>query len=83
MSEEIKEGTAFFTIHALLPVVESFGFADGKRKVAGSYDQLNLKFTEIRTRTSGSASPQLLFHGYVSFTTASVTLSYMLAAFKH
>jgi ribosome assembly protein 1 len=28
-SEEMKEGTAFFTIRALLPVVESFGFADG------------------------------------------------------
>ena len=29
VSEEMKEGTAFFTIRALLPVVESFGFADG------------------------------------------------------
>ena len=29
ISEEMKEGTAFFTISALLPVVESFGFADG------------------------------------------------------
>ncbi|KAK4050042.1 Cytoplasmic GTPase/eEF2-like protein (ribosomal biogenesis) [Microbotryomycetes sp. JL221] len=47
VSEEMKEGTAFFTIRALLPVVESFGFAD-----------------DIRTRTSGAASPQLVFHGY-------------------
>ncbi|POY76028.1 hypothetical protein BMF94_0751 [Rhodotorula taiwanensis] len=47
VSEEMKEGTAFFTVSALLPVVESFGFAD-----------------EIRTRTSGAASPQLVFHGY-------------------
>lgn len=30
VSEEMKEGTAFFTIRALLPVVESFGFADGE-----------------------------------------------------
>jgi hypothetical protein len=30
ISEEMKEGTAFFTIRAMLPVVESFGFADGK-----------------------------------------------------
>lgn len=30
VSEEMKEGTSFFTIRALLPVVESFGFADGK-----------------------------------------------------
>jgi len=29
VSEEMKEGTAFFTVSALLPVVESFGFADG------------------------------------------------------
>ena len=29
VSEEMKEGTSFFTIHAMLPVVESFGFADG------------------------------------------------------
>lgn len=30
VSEEMKEGTSFFTVTALLPVVESFGFADGK-----------------------------------------------------
>ncbi|KAL7421772.1 Cytoplasmic GTPase/eEF2-like protein (ribosomal biogenesis) [Cryptotrichosporon argae] len=47
VSEEMKEGTAFFTIRAMLPVVESFGFAD-----------------EIRKRTSGAASPQLIFSGY-------------------
>ncbi|KAG8908436.1 Cytoplasmic GTPase/eEF2-like protein (ribosomal biogenesis) [Tulasnella sp. 403] len=47
VSEEMKEGTSFFTIRALLPVVESFGFAD-----------------EIRKRTSGAASPQLIFNGY-------------------
>lgn len=29
VAEEMKEGTSFFTISALLPVVESFGFADG------------------------------------------------------
>ncbi|RSH81559.1 Cytoplasmic GTPase/eEF2-like protein (ribosomal bioproteinsis) [Saitozyma podzolica] len=47
VSEEMKEGTAFFTIRAMLPVVESFGFAD-----------------EIRKRTSGAASPQLIFSGF-------------------
>ncbi len=46
VSEEMKEGTSFFSIRALLPVVESFGFAD-----------------EIRKRTSGAASPQLIFSG--------------------
>jgi ribosome assembly protein 1 len=30
VSEEMKEGTSFFTIRSLLPVAESFGFADGK-----------------------------------------------------
>jgi ribosome assembly protein 1 len=30
VSEEMKEGTSFFTIRAMLPVVESFGFADGQ-----------------------------------------------------
>jgi len=29
VSEEMKEGTSFFTVSALLPVVESFGFSDG------------------------------------------------------
>ncbi|KAH7100377.1 P-loop containing nucleoside triphosphate hydrolase protein, partial [Auriculariales sp. MPI-PUGE-AT-0066] len=47
ISEEIKEGTAFFTVRAMLPVVESFGFAD-----------------DIRKKTSGAASPQLVFNGY-------------------
>jgi len=48
VAEEMKEGTSFFTVRALLPVVESFGFAD-----------------DIRKRTSGAASPQLVFNGYV------------------
>ena len=30
VAEEMKEETTFFTVSALLPVVESFGFADGK-----------------------------------------------------
>jgi ribosome assembly protein 1 len=29
VAEELKEGTSFFSISARLPVVESFGFADG------------------------------------------------------
>ncbi|ORX86638.1 P-loop containing nucleoside triphosphate hydrolase protein [Basidiobolus meristosporus CBS 931.73] len=32
LSEELKDGTPFFHIKALLPVVESFGFADDIRK---------------------------------------------------
>ena len=30
VAEEMKEGTTFFTVRALLPVVESFGFSDGE-----------------------------------------------------
>lgn len=30
VSEEMREGTTFFTVKALLPVVESFGFANGE-----------------------------------------------------
>lgn len=29
VAEEMKEGTSFFSVKALLPVVESFGFVDG------------------------------------------------------
>ncbi|KAJ2934588.1 hypothetical protein H1R20_g2507, partial [Candolleomyces eurysporus] len=47
VAEEMKEGTTFFNVTALLPVVESFGFSD-----------------DIRKRTSGAASPQLIFSGY-------------------
>ncbi|XP_056591298.1 LOW QUALITY PROTEIN: elongation factor-like GTPase 1 [Triplophysa dalaica] len=44
LHEEMKEGTDMFIIKAVLPVAESFGFAE-----------------EIRKRTSGLASPQLVF----------------------
>lgn len=67
VSEEMKEGTAFFTIRALLPVVESFGFADGTSRSHISISLSLISFRseiEIRTRTSGAASPQLVFHGY-------------------
>ncbi|KAJ3289374.1 Elongation factor-like GTPase 1 [Borealophlyctis nickersoniae] len=47
LSEEMKEGTPFFNIRSMLPVVESFGFAD-----------------DIRKRTSGAASPQLIYAGF-------------------
>ncbi|ODV96939.1 hypothetical protein PACTADRAFT_48729 [Pachysolen tannophilus NRRL Y-2460] len=47
MSEEMKEGTPFFTIEARIPVVEAFGFSE-----------------DIRKKTSGAASPQLVFAGY-------------------
>ncbi|EMG45652.1 hypothetical protein G210_4152 [Candida maltosa Xu316] len=47
ISEEMKEGTPFFTIDARIPVIEAFGFSE-----------------DIRKKTSGAASPQLVFDGY-------------------
>ncbi|KAI7883936.1 P-loop containing nucleoside triphosphate hydrolase protein [Lichtheimia hyalospora FSU 10163] len=47
ISEDLKDGTPFWQIKALMPVIESFGFSD-----------------EIRKRTSGAASPQLVFSGF-------------------
>ena len=44
LSEEMKEGSSIFVIDSVLPVAESFGFAE-----------------EVRKRTSGLASPQLVF----------------------
>lgn len=44
LSEEMVEGSAMFIIEAVVPVAESFGFAE-----------------DIRRRTSGLASPQLVF----------------------
>ena len=62
---EMKEGTEFFTIRAKLPVVESFGFALGEWFQSGLRSQLKLRscFLDIRKRTSGAASPQLIFSG--------------------
>ncbi|KAI5951625.1 RIA1 [Candida jiufengensis] len=47
ISEEMKEGTPFFTIVARLPVIQAFGFSE-----------------DIRKKTSGAASPQLVFDGF-------------------
>ncbi len=44
VSEEMLEGSTVFSVRALVPVAESFGFAE-----------------EIRKKTSGLASPQLIF----------------------
>lgn len=65
VAEEMKEGTSFFTVKALLPVVESFGFADGMLSPPCAFrkgtDEKHC--TDIRKRTSGAASPQLVFSG--------------------
>lgn len=63
VAEEMNEGTSFFAVSALLPVVESFGFADGGSQTNISGTMNNILFTDIRKRTSGAASPQLVFSG--------------------
>lgn len=70
VAEEMKEGTSFFTVRALLPVIESFGFADGTLDcfcgVFPFYTLIRvfiLLSLEIRKRSSGAASPQLVFSG--------------------
>lgn len=47
VSEDMKEGTPFFTVVARVPVIEAYGFSE-----------------EIRMRTSGAATPQLVFDGF-------------------
>lgn len=47
VSEELKEGTPFFTVVARVPVIEAYGFSE-----------------EVRIRTSGAATPQLVFDGF-------------------
>ncbi|KAI0024983.1 P-loop containing nucleoside triphosphate hydrolase protein [Xylariomycetidae sp. FL0641] len=44
LSEQMKEGTPFFTIQSLLPVAESFGFADEMRKRTSGAAQPQLLF---------------------------------------
>ena len=44
MAETMKEGTPFFTIQAVLPVAESFGFADEMRKRTSGAAQPQLVF---------------------------------------
>lgn len=50
VSEEMREGTTFFTVSALLPVVESFGFADGKIASNAMKRQLIDAFSFLRDK---------------------------------
>ena len=59
----MKEGTSFFNVTALLPVVESFGFSDGRVSFVVRFILWLTGPSDIRTRTSGAASPQLIFSG--------------------
>ncbi|KAI9000018.1 hypothetical protein BC832DRAFT_563311 [Gaertneriomyces semiglobifer] len=44
LSEEMKEGTPFFTVKSALPIIESFGFADELRKRTSGAAQPQLVF---------------------------------------
>jgi len=63
VAEEMKEGTSFFNVTARLPVVESFGFSDGMDSDFGDVRCFVDSGLDIRKRTSGAASPQLIFSG--------------------
>jgi ribosome assembly protein 1 len=45
LSESMNEGTSFFTIQSIIPVVEAFGFADEMRKRTSGAAQPQLIFT--------------------------------------
>ena len=45
LSEDMREGSSVFNIEAVLPVVESFGFADEIRKRTSGLASPQLKFS--------------------------------------
>ena len=45
LSEEMKEGSTSFQISAVLPVIESFGFAEEFRKKTSGLAMPQLKFS--------------------------------------
>lgn len=49
LSEQMKEGTPFFTIQSRLPAAESFGFADEMRKRTSGAAQPQLRFAGFET----------------------------------
>jgi len=49
LSEELQEGTPFFNVTCLLPVVESFGFADDLRKKSSGAANPQLIFSGFET----------------------------------
>ena len=60
--EDANEGTSLFNIEASIPVIESFGFADGEYTATCKTKIIDY-WIEIRKKTSGAASPQLIFNG--------------------
>ena len=56
IAEEMREGQTFFTVSALLPVVESFGFADGSYLVSRFGPMLTVSYRNSQTDFRGSES---------------------------
>lgn len=49
LDEQLKDGTSIFIINALLPVSESFGFAEELRKKTGGLASPHLEFSHFET----------------------------------
>ncbi len=50
LSEDLKEGSSVFNVEAVLPVVESFGFAEEIRKRTSGLASPQLKFSHWEVR---------------------------------
>jgi hypothetical protein len=50
VSEEMKDGTPFFLIKSVIPVVESFGFADGTCAFVGNSNYCRASKKDIWSR---------------------------------
>ncbi|KAJ9662880.1 Cytoplasmic GTPase/eEF2-like protein (ribosomal biogenesis) [Neophaeococcomyces mojaviensis] len=57
LSENLLEGTPYFTIEATLPVAESFGFSDEIRKRTSGLAQPMLRFTGFETPEDVNIDP--------------------------
>ena len=64
LSDEMKEGSAVFNISAVLPVAESFGFAEEVRKKTSGLASPQLIFSHWEVRNSTTPSLYEQFHGY-------------------
>lgn len=56
LSDQMKEGSAMFTIQALLPVAESFGFAEEMRKRTSGLANPQLVFSHWEVRGAASVA---------------------------
>lgn len=54
LSEDLQEGSQMFSIEAVLPVVESFGFAEEIRKRTSGLASPQLKFSHWEVSMSGN-----------------------------